>query len=201
MSASLEIPKVPRRMVLEPLLTDQEFEELCAANSDIALERTKEGAIVVNAPAGSGSSDGNAEIVYQLRAWWKQHRRGRVYDSSVGVFLPDGSALSPDAAYIAAEQASALTAEDLDHFLRFVPAFVIELLSSTDSLPKSHRKMETWMANGALLGWLIDPYARAVHVYEAKKQVRIESGDRIVGTGPLAGFALDLAEVWLSFKL
>jgi Uma2 family endonuclease len=201
MSTSLEIPKAPRRMVLEPLLTDLEFEELCAANSDVALERTKEGAIVVNAPAGSGSSDGNAEIVYQLRAWWKQHRRGRVYDSSAGVFLPDGSSLSPDAAYITAEQASALSAEDLDHFLRFVPAFVIELRSKTDSLAKSHEKMKTWMANGALLAWLIDPYARVVHVYEAKKEVRTESGDRIAGTGPMAGFVLDLAEVWLSFKV
>ena len=201
MSTSLEIPKVPRRMVLEPRLTDREFEELCAANSNLALERTREGAIVVNAPAGSGSSDGNAEIVYQLRAWWKQHRRGRVYDSSAGVFLPDGSSLSPDAAYITAEQASALSAEDLDHFLRFVPAFVIELRSKTDSLPKSQQKMETWLANGALLGWLIDPYARVVHVYEAKKEVRTESGDRIEGTGPIAGFVLDLAEVWLSFKI
>lgn len=201
MSTSLEIPKAPRRMVFEPLLTDREFEELCAANSNLALERTREGAIVVNAPAGSGSSDGNAEIVYQLRAWWKQHRRGRVYDSSAGVFLPDGSSLSPDAAYITAEQASALSAEDLDHFLRFVPAFVIELRSKTDSLPKSQQKMETWLANGALLGWLIDPYARVVHVYEAKKEVRTESGDRIEGSGTIAGFVLDLAEVWLSFKI
>lgn len=104
MSTSLEIPKVPLRMVLEPSLTDGEFEELCAANSDVALERTKEGAILVNAPAGSGSSDGNAEIVYQLRAWWKQHRQGRVYGSSAGVFLPDGSSLSPDAAYITANR-------------------------------------------------------------------------------------------------
>lgn len=61
--------------------------------------------------------------------------------------------------------------------------------------------METWLANGALLGWLIDPYARVVLVYEAKKEVRTESGDRIEGTGPIAGFVLDLAEVWLSFKI
>jgi Uma2 family endonuclease len=188
-------------MVLEPYLTDREFEELCAANSDAALERTREGAIIVNAPAGSGSSDGNAEIVYQLRGWWKAHRRGRVYDSSCGVFLPDGSCLSPDAAYITAEQANALSADDLDHFLRSVPAFVIELRSKSDSVAKSHQKMDTWMANGALVGWLIDPYARVVHVYEAEQKVRTETGDQVAGTGPLAGFVLDLAEVWLSFKV
>ena len=155
----------------------------------------------MNAPAGSGSSDGNAEIVYQLRAWWKQHRRGRVYDSSAGVFLPDGSALSPDAAYITAEQASALSAEDLDHFLRFVPAFVIELLSRTDSLPKSHQKMETWLANGALLGWLIDPYKKKVYVYEPGGQDTVVSGNAISGKGPVNGFTLDLDELWRCYEV
>jgi len=188
-------------MVLEPVLSDQEFEELCAANSNVHIERTKQGAIVVNAPGGSGSSDGNAEIVYQLRAWWKQHRQGRVFDSSAGVFLPDGSSKSPDAAYITAEQAATLSEEDLDHFLHFVPAFVIELRSKTDSLSKCHKKMELWMANGARLGWLVDPYSRVVHVYEAGKESRVESGDKVAATGAADGFVLDLLEVWLSFKV
>ena len=155
----------------------------------------------MNAPAGSASSDGNAEIVYQLRAWWKQHRQGRVYDSSAGVFLPDGSSMSSDAAYITAAQAATLTEEDLDHFLHFVPAFVIELRSKTDSLSKCHKKMEIWMANGARLGWLVDPYSCQVHVYEAGKESRVESEDTVAATGVADGFVLNLIEVWLSFKL
>jgi len=52
MSTILEIPKLPSTVVLDPPLTDEEFEKLCAANDFARLERTKEGKIVVNAPQG-----------------------------------------------------------------------------------------------------------------------------------------------------
>jgi Uma2 family endonuclease len=168
MSTILEIPKLPSTVVLDPPLTDEEFERLCAANDFARLERTKEGKIVVNAPAGGDTSSGNSEIGAQLRDWWKQHRRGRVFDSSCGFFLPDGSVLNPDAAYATAEQMQGLTKEDRKHFLHFTPAFVIELLSASDSLAESKRKMEAWISNGAKLGWLIDPYTRNVLVLRTR---------------------------------
>jgi Uma2 family endonuclease len=197
----LAIPRAPHRLVLDPLLSDEEFENLCFANSDVPLERTRDGVIVVNAPAGYGSGSGNAEITFQLTAWWRNHRRGRVADSSAGIFLPDGSALSPDACYITAEQAATLHGDDLDHFLRFVPAFVLELRSKTDSLAELRRKMETWIENGALVGWLVDPYTHAVTIYEPGHSPRTESGETVTGTGPVEGFALDLTEVWRSYEL
>ena len=104
MHTILEMPRLPSTVVLDPPLTDEEFEKLCAANDFARLERTKEGKIVVNAPAGGDTSSGNNEIGAQLRDWWKQHPQGRVFDSSGGFFLPDGSMLNPDAAYATAEQ-------------------------------------------------------------------------------------------------
>ena len=99
MSAFLEIPALPpRSIVLHPPLSDEEFERLCESCEFGSVERTKEGTIIVNAPAGGMTSDGNSEINRQLRNWWIQHRRGRVYDSCAGFFLPDGSSLNPDAA-------------------------------------------------------------------------------------------------------
>src|SRR5271165_5923192 len=112
MSTILEIPKLPSTVVLDPPLTDEEFEKLCAANDFVQLERTKEGKIVVNAPAGGDTSSSNSEITAQLRDWWKQHSKGRVFDSSAGFFLPDGSVLNPDASYATAEQMHGLTKED-----------------------------------------------------------------------------------------
>jgi Uma2 family endonuclease len=156
-STILEFPKPPASVVLDPPLTDDEFERMCAANELVRLERTTEGAIVVNPPAGADTSSGNNEISFQLTAWWKQHRQGRVFDSSTGFFLPDGSSLSPDGAYVTAEQTRGFTKENRRHFLHVAPAFVIELLSFSDSLPRARKKMESWMANGVRLGWLIDP--------------------------------------------
>ncbi|HZD48585.1 MAG TPA: Uma2 family endonuclease [Silvibacterium sp.] len=197
---TLEIPKLPSSLILEPALTDEEFEQMSVANELVKLERTKEGKIVVNPPTGLDSSSGNTEIIRQLANWWRQHRQGKVFDSNAGFFLPDGSSLSPDGAYATPEQIRGLSSKDRRHFGRFAPAFVIELLSASDSLSEARQKMEVWLANGTRLGWLIDPYKRNVWIYEAGKQPRTETGDRVAGTGPIEGFVLELADVWSEFE-
>jgi Uma2 family endonuclease len=200
-NAVLEIPALPSRTIsLDPPLSDEEFEKLCERSESVFLERTKQGTILVNAPAGSSTSSGNNEIGRQLGNWWIRHRRGRVYDSSAGFFLPDGSMLNPDAAYATAEQLQGLTREDHAHFLRLAPAFVIELRSQSDRLAELASKMENWIANGVRVGWLVDPYARQVHVYEQGSAMRIESGNSVAGSGPIEGFVLDLEEVWRCFE-
>jgi len=49
------------------------------ANELVRLERTKEGTIVVKPPTGADTDKGNTEIIYQLRAWWKQQRRRSIW--------------------------------------------------------------------------------------------------------------------------
>ena len=197
MSTILEIPipKLQNTVVFDPPLTNEEFERMSMANELVKLERTKEGKIVVNPPTGFDSGSGNGEINDQLRAWWKQHRKGRVLDNNTGFFLPDGSSLSPDGGYVTEEQLRGLTKEDRKHFLRLTPVFVIELLSPSDSLPAMKEKMEAWIDNGAKVGWLIDPYKRNVLIYEPGKKPRTATDDNVVGTGPAEGFVLDLTAV------
>lgn len=198
----IEIPaEIPRSIVLEPPLSDDEFEKLCASCDFGSLERTKEGKIRMNAPAGGSTSSGNAEITRQLSNWWIRARQGRVFDSSAGFFLPDSSVLSPDAASATAGQLEGLSREKLARFLRLAPAFVVELLSPSDSLVQTGTKMEAWMANGVQLGWLIDPYAKTVHIYEPGAATpHIETGPQVAGTGPVVGFVLDLEEIWRCYE-
>jgi Uma2 family endonuclease len=201
MSAILEIPTLPRSLVLNPPLTDEEFEKLCLASENAQLERTKEGWIEVNPPAAGFASDANSEITYQLRAWWHSHKRGRVFDSSAGFFLPDGSMLSPDAAYIRKDKSRQITEEEGQHFLHVCPDFIVELLSPSDNLAKTKAKLEAWINNGVELGWLVDPYRKEVLVYEPGKAVHVETGNVVQGRGPVEGFRLELREVWRSFQL
>jgi len=202
MSTFLEIPALPSRsIVLHPPLSDEEFERLCERTEGAFLERTREGTIIVDPPAGGMTSDGNKEITTQLSLWWRDHRRGRVFDSSAGFFLPDGSVLSPDAAYVSAKQLINLSREELARFPRLAPAFVIELLSISDSLAKTIGKMEAWRFNGVELAWLVDPYARQVYVYEAGAGTpRMETGSSVAGSGPVEGFILDLEEIWHCYE-
>jgi Uma2 family endonuclease len=197
----VDIRPVSRSMVLDPPLTDAELDALCRVNDNVQIERTREGVIQMNPPAGGLTSDGNAEIICQLRTWWMTHRRGRVFDSNGGFYLPDSSLLSPDAAYLLPESLKGLSRADLSGFPRICPDFVIELLSGTDSLPKTQAKMERWIENGAKLGWLVDPYVQKVYVYAPGLPSASVAEACINGSGPVEGFVLDLQEIWRCYEV
>jgi Uma2 family endonuclease len=193
--------ETPRSLVLDPPLTDAQFQELCFANDWFRFERTREGEILMHPPTGGFTSAGNANIIGQLYAWWKTHGRGRTYDSNGGFFLPDGSMLSPDASYVLPQKLKGLTKDDLTGLPYLCPDFIIELLSVSDSLSKAQQKMERWIENGVALGWLIDPYKKTVHVYEPGREAATVSGKTVQGSGPVEGFTLDLDELWRCYEI
>ena len=49
-----------------------------------------------------------------------------------------------------------LTPEEQDSFPPLCPNFVVELRSKSDSLKSLQDKMQEYLDNGLLLGWLID---------------------------------------------
>jgi Uma2 family endonuclease len=193
--------ETPRSLVLDPPLTDVQFQELCFANDWFRFERTREGEILMHPPGGGFTSAGNAEITAQLCSWSKTHRRGATSDSSGGFFLPDGSMLNPDAAYVLPQKLKGLTKDDLTGFPYLCPDFIIELLSESDSVPKAQQKMERWVENGVVLGWLIDPYKKTVYVYEPGREAAAVSGKMVQGSGPVEGFTLDLDELWRCYEI
>ncbi len=192
-------PSAPTRWQLlpEPRLTEQEFLALCHANPDLRLERTAEGAIIIMPPTGGETGERNSELNYQLRGWWKRNPVGKVYDSSTAFKLPNGATRSPDAAWVSPERLAGLTPAELRQFPALCPDFVIELRSETDRLRDLQAKLREYIANGARLGWLIDPAARTVHVYRLGRPVeRLVRPSELRGDPELPGLAVNLAEVW-----
>jgi Uma2 family endonuclease len=56
--------------------------------------------------------------------------------------------------------------------------------------------MEEYVANGARLGWLIDPFEKRVHVYRPGLPVeRLDEPRTLDGGGVAPGFVLDLSEI------
>ena len=201
MNALLLNPEtLPERISWNPPLTDDQFEELALANDFFQLERTREGEILMTPATGDDTGRANAEINWQLGNWWHTHERGAVYDSSTGFFLPDGSNMSPDAAYVSPENLGPREGRGRK-MAHHCPDFVIELLSSSDRLPKAQKKMQDWIANGAALGWLIDPYERQVTVYSPGKQPNIILDKIVEGSGPVEEFTLDLSMVWRFYEI
>jgi Uma2 family endonuclease len=195
----IETVPLPERLLWDPPLTDEEFEAFALSNDFLQLERTKDGEILVSPGTGDDTGSANAEINKQLGIWWDTHERGRVYDSSTSFFLPDGSNYSPDAAYVLPEKLGPRSGRGAK-MARHCPDFVIELLSSSDRLRKAQAKMDDWIANGAALAWLVDPYQRQVTVYAPGQAPRVVSAEWVEGSGPVEGFTLNLAKVWRFYE-
>jgi Uma2 family endonuclease len=179
------------------LMSDEEFAALCAEHPDLFFEMTAEGELIVMPPTYALTAVRNAEILFQLRLWAKRDGRGIVADSSGGFALPNGARRSPDAAWILKSRVAQLDAASREKFWHFCPDFVIELKSTTDRPRIVKDKMLEYLANGAQLGWLIDPDQRSVAIYRPDGQVETRTGiDSVAGEGPVSGFNLDLSSTW-----
>lgn len=178
-------------------MTADQFFDLCQSNRELRLERTAKGEVLIMSPTGGRTSQRNAELVTQLRTWARGSRSGAVFDSSGGFTLPNGAIRSPDAAWVALTRLAALTEEEQEKFLPLCPDFVVELLSPTDHLSTVREKLQEYVANGAQLGWLIDPTDRHVELYRPGAAVeRLDNPATLSGEPVLAGFELDLAAIW-----
>jgi Uma2 family endonuclease len=57
--------------------------------------------------------------------------------------------------------------------------------------------MQEYIANGARLGWLIDPFEKRVHVYCPGQSVEILDDPTVLSGDPvLPGFVLPVHELW-----
>jgi Uma2 family endonuclease len=186
---------LPATLTAAPM-TDRQFADFCAEHPDLHFETTSTGEIIVMPPNFSKTGARNLEICLQLGMWARADARGIANDSSTGYVLPNGAS-SPDASWTTKDEIRKLLAERLEGYWHLCPAFVIELRSQSDRPPVLQAKMREYTANGAQLGWLIDPEARTVEVYrpqlDPEKRVAIDS---ISGEAPVEGFVLDLRRVW-----
>ncbi|ACK65933.1 protein of unknown function DUF820 [Rippkaea orientalis PCC 8801] len=188
---------LPVPLNLEIDLTDEQFFQLCQNNRDLRFERTATGELIIMPPTGSETSDRNAELTYQLRAWSRQNQLGKSFDSSGGFQLPNGAQRSPDASWVTTERWNRLTPAEKEKFAPLCPDFVVELMSPNDSLEKTRSKMTEYRNNGARLGWLINRQQRQVEIYRPYQGVEIlQSPNTLSGEDILPGFVLDLTTIW-----
>ena len=178
-------------------MTHEQFYEFCLANRDLRIERTASGDVVIMPPAFSDTGNRNFNLAVQLGSWADQDGTGFGFDSSAGFTLPNGATRSPDVSWIKLERWNGLTEEQKASFAPICPDFVIELRSSSDTLTSLQDKMQEYIANGVLMGWLIDRKNRTVYVYRPNQQPEILDNPEIVGGDPeLPGFVLRMAKIW-----
>jgi Uma2 family endonuclease len=178
-------------------ISEDQFFEFCQLNGDLRIERTAEGELLIMPPTGWDAGARNAEITRQLGNWAMRDGTGVASDSSTGFRLPNTAVRAPDAAWIPRSRLDQIPAAQRGVFLPACPDFVLELRSASDRLRDVQAKMQEYIANGARLGWLIDPESRRVYVYRPDAPVqRLDRPESVSGDPVLPGFVLDLRQIW-----
>lgn len=184
-------------LITAEAMSEADFEQFCAQNRDLRIEREANGKVTIMAPVHFDSGFFETEVLGELRNFVKGNKLGgRALSPSTGFKLPDGSTKSPDASWISAEKLAALPPAERKKFAAVVPDFIIEIRSDSDKLGKLKRKMEqTWIANGVRLGWLIDPVKQKAYIYRQDGSMEVIQGfdEKLNGEDVLPGFELDLS--------
>ncbi|HET9218630.1 MAG TPA: Uma2 family endonuclease [Terriglobia bacterium] len=180
-------------------LKDEQFFRLCSDNSDLRIEMSAAGELIIMAPCKPMTGRRNAKIAQRLSNWAEQDGTGECFDSSSLFSLPNGAKRSPDSSWILRARWERIPEEERNNAEKFeeiCPDFVIELRSLSDRLPDLKEKMEEYMANGARLGWLLDPIDNFAIIYRpGQPPERVETPTILSGESVLPGFNFDFREI------
>ncbi len=197
MNLTLHEIELPLRIRTDDPMTDAEFERFCAANEPTRFELDGNGEIIVMSPNLTEGGGIESDVFLELGIWARGDGRGRAYGSNTGFRLKDTSVRAADAMWVSWVRLNARTEEEKKMFSPLCPEFVIEVRSESDRLKAAREKMEMWIANGAELGWLVDPERKVVEVYRPGESVDVlEDPTSVQGTGPVRGFELVMGRVW-----
>jgi len=200
MSHNLTLPDddyIPPELIGVTQMTPEQFEQVCRKYRKLRLELTSTGELIVMPPTSPLTGMRNAHLTSQLMTWAENDGSGVCFGNTAGFILPNKAIRKPDASWIRREKWDSLSQEQKERFGPFCPDFVAELRSRTDRLSVLLRKMEEYMANGASLGWLIDPSTRRVYVYRPGEEVVVlENPESVSGEPLLPGFELRTTALW-----
>lgn len=178
-------------------VSDEELMRFSELNRPYKIERNKLGELIVMTPVGFTGGTHEIYVASALLHWAEQDGRGSAVGSNAGFNLPDGSCLAPDAAWVNNAQLDALTDKQKAGYPPLCPDFLIEVRSQSDARRVVEAKMQTWLDNGAQLGWLVDPVDGSVTIYRPGEAAETLLRPEVVVAGePVVGFELRCGRLW-----
>lgn len=143
-----------------------------------------------------GNQANLTRLLINLGIWneIKNNKKGELFDSGGSVQFGDGSLKMPDITYILRTK---LEGQPKNKVILIVPDFVVEYVSTFDSLKEAKQKMEFYMQRGVLLGWLIVPREKQTYVYKQNGAVStVNFSEELTGEEVLPEFKVVLAEIF-----
>ncbi len=135
-------------------------------------------------------------LLGELYIWNKttNKKQGELFDSGGSVQFEEGSVKMPDITYILR---SKLEGTPDDKVILVVPDFVLEYVSTFDSLKEAKQKMNFYLQRGVSLGWLIVPKEQKTYIYKPNTEVTTKDfTETLSGEDVLPNFTIVLAEVF-----
>ena len=186
----LHLLPLPFTIVTSRPFTDDEFIGFSQGSRHFRMEKNTHGEIIVMDAIGWSGAERRWAVVRPLLDWAEQDGRGEANGGNVGWNLADGSTLSPDASWTSKGRLGKFTKEEHEGFLPIAPDFVVEILAKGDPLRERQAKMKQWLANGAELGWLLDPFRARAHIYRSGQRPEIFTKPEVLeGDGPNCGIS------------
>ena len=171
-------------------------DELFRLGDDVRGELIR-GVFCEMSPPGTEHTEVAANLTYELKAFIKPRRLGRLSVGDLGVWLerdPD-TVRAPDIAFTLAERNP--LGVRITGYAEVVPDFVIEVRSPNDSRPEVRAKAQMWLSHGVRLVWIVHPDTRTVDVYRAGAEpLTLGEGDTLDGGDILPGFTCTVDAVF-----
>ena len=175
---------------------DAWFIEFTHDNKDLGyqFEIDEAGRLLAMASESMDGMQRAGSVYFDLQFWANTGPAGLVVTGNALVRMPWPGRRAPDAGWIAPEQLAELPpAGQRDYGVPFAPRFIVEIRSRSNALEDQQAKMEEWITSGALLGWLIDPFQRRVHIYRPGAEPEVlHDPETINGEPVLPGFVFNV---------
>lgn len=171
-------------------LNDEEFYQFCLEQEHVKIERNPDKTIQYISPSYPESSSIILRIAAKMLLWNEQTHQGKVFESSAGFYLPNGAMRSTDCSFVSLQQWQRVREDNPKNFPYLVPEFIVEVRSFSDTLNALQVKMQEWIDNGVLLGWLVDVKNKTVYVYKPAQEIlKIGEGETLRVNEVMPGFS------------
>jgi Uma2 family endonuclease len=153
MAVSLKLPLV--------LVDDADLVRVSEENPGYQFEREENGTLTVSPNfTNGGAQSGKA---YRQLDTYADSAGGRAFDSSAGFKIGGrGAVKSPDAAWVSALRASALSERERAGFWPLSPDVAIEIKSASDDFRDTIAKIDFYIKHGTKYAVAIDPLTREI---------------------------------------
>jgi Uma2 family endonuclease len=147
-------------------------------------------------PAGYEHGDVISVLSHALASVVYENKLGRIYDGQTGYRLNVDNCYCPDISFVSRRRFKLIT-RSKEKLFHGSPDLAVEVLSPSDSITKTERKIVSYLAHGTRLVWMVDTKHRSVRVYRPDGGMELLRGDRyLTGNSVLPGFRLSLGKLF-----